>query len=253
MKKNFTLIELLVVIAIIAILAAMLLPALSAARERARSASCVSNLKQIGLAQYMYAGVNHDYLACPIDCGSRNLQTRSCAYDKKCNASQGMSHGLPNMLIYGGFLGTAEDGANNLADNPMPKFFQCPSDTHVFGRSYGNGNMVTVSYIMLHHSPDKAKADTSYGSQGEPLTDADGNGVGRQLSGRDNPGAIIMHDTHARCSFITGVSGVNPTIHPNNINTLYLDGHVESIVCSAGDQGKDYQWVGWAGKYEKID
>jgi prepilin-type N-terminal cleavage/methylation domain-containing protein/prepilin-type processing-associated H-X9-DG protein len=64
MKRGFTLIELLVVIAIIAILAAILFPVFARAREKARQSSCLSNVKQMGLAVLMYAQ-DYDETICP--------------------------------------------------------------------------------------------------------------------------------------------------------------------------------------------
>jgi prepilin-type N-terminal cleavage/methylation domain-containing protein/prepilin-type processing-associated H-X9-DG protein len=65
-KRGFTLVELLVVIAIIAILAALLFPALSRGKAKAQQTQCINNLKQIGLAIHMYAGDNRDSLPGPM-------------------------------------------------------------------------------------------------------------------------------------------------------------------------------------------
>ena len=190
-----------VVIAIIAILAGMLLPALSAARESARNTACINLLSQIGKASIMFSNNNNGEI--PGKEPENNVTNEFTANDDR-DESEIKKQSAIYRLLRGGYLTgqrekikAKDESSNKLVAKLCNSYFLCPSknDKQINSDSY-SGKKVELTYFWGIDDDD------------------------RRVIGRDNPGRAIWWD--------------NPTTdsdagnHPAATNILYLGGNVKT-------------------------
>ncbi len=142
-KKAFTLIELLVVIAIIAILAAMLLPALAAAKRKAQRINCISNLKQIGISFRMWGDDNNGQYPMTVTCANGGAE-------ENVNSAQNPNLSMTPPTPWTAGLHPAQcfTVMSNTLDNPA--LLDCPSD------STAPHSSAATNWFELYANPNAA-------------------------------------------------------------------------------------------------
>lgn len=232
-RKSFTLIELLVVITIIAILAALLLPALSQAREKGRKTACLNNLSQIGLAAEMYVQDNESQY--PVAPGSSGI-----SWDDLLSAYDGRNLSYAEMTT-----GSGLNGRWGAREGDLPGGFEhggvyrCPSD-----RQAPNLDHIRVSYYPTQ-TPGAGRpgrgiygfiaplGSNTFSRNAGDISQASGTIIFTEMSG--DPGVVWW--ARLGCSWEwQGLEAYTllQVVEPHHLggrpyNFLMADGHVEAM------------------------
>ena len=239
MKKSFTLIELLVVIAIIAILAAMLLPALANARAKGKLISCTANAKQIMLAFLQYGDDNESYIL---------PATNDFSGDHSQDLNYRIMHGFPKSVTYPYFLAPylgvtqkvptdkylahESDDYITFYGNERRGVFCCPAssstlktyaythygipDYYIGGRSSGDGKWVDLRYFHYTAPSMSCHIGDSVYPSGDKTGKTFGNGDTTELS------------ANGICSISTDGRNWSRNRHRGRAVCGMVDGHVEN-------------------------